>query len=469
MGFGPKMTDFSPVYPVSLKLPTFWTLRPLVRFRQAEAQFQIWQISSDSTRYYHVVSALDQETAAQVADFIQSPPEEGKYEAFKALLIGTFGLSRREPGARLLHLDGLGDRLPSALMNEMLALADGHKPCLMFEQAFLEQLSEDIHLLLADADFSDPWKVADRAGVLWKAKRERVASVSQITRPRAQQQTRPGPAGGHTQHRGRSEEDSEQWCFYHQRWGTEACCCRPPYKGQGQLLLMTMAAGHQDSLLYVWDKQSGHCFLVDTGVKISVLPPTGYDTRNRKPEPTLTAANSSTIWTYSTRTVQLQFSASQFTWDFTQATVAQPLLGADFLRAHSLLVDLQGKRLVHAETFQTFSLGEAKLPAPHLDSHHAVGQRIHQNPGGLSIDSGTAVHGSHAQTRGTAPHPDPGTTPPRLRTKAPPWKSSTWQRRSSKEWRNWGSYRGPTAHGPPPRTWCPKQPGVGDHAATTAD
>ncbi|XP_059811654.1 uncharacterized protein LOC132384523 [Hypanus sabinus] len=173
-------------------------------------------------------------------------------------------------------------------MNKMLALADGHKPCLMFEQAFLEQLPGDIHLLLVDTDFSDPRKVAARADVLWKAKRESMVSVGQITRPRAQQQTRPGLAGGRTQHRGRSEEDSEQWCFYHQRWGTEARHCRPPCKGQGQgqLLLMTMAAGHHDSLLYVWDKQSGRCFLVDTGAEISDLPPTGYNTRNRKPEPT---------------------------------------------------------------------------------------------------------------------------------------------------------------------------------------
>ncbi|XP_072924287.1 uncharacterized protein [Hemitrygon akajei] len=212
------MTDSSSVHAVLLKLLTFWMLRPRVWFSQAEAQFQIRQISSDSMRYYHVVSALDQETAAQVADFIQSPPEGGKYEAFKALLIGTFGLSQCERGARLLHLDGLGDRLPSALMNEMLALADGHKPCLMFEQACLEQLPGDIHLLLADADFSDPRKVAAQADVLWKAKRESVASLGQITRPHAQQRTRPGPAGGRTRHRGRSEDDSEQWCFYHQRW-----------------------------------------------------------------------------------------------------------------------------------------------------------------------------------------------------------------------------------------------------------
>ncbi|XP_051898604.1 uncharacterized protein LOC127585295 [Pristis pectinata] len=160
------------VQAVALKLPIIWTLQPRVWFDQAEAQFQIRQITRDDTKYYNVVSALNQSTAAQVEDFIQAPPEEEKYDKFKILLLETFGLSRREQASRLLHLDGLGDRPPSVLMNKMLALADGHKPCLMFKQAFLEQLPDDIHLLLADADFSDPRKVAARADVLWRAKKE---------------------------------------------------------------------------------------------------------------------------------------------------------------------------------------------------------------------------------------------------------------------------------------------------------
>ncbi|XP_051875026.1 uncharacterized protein LOC127572127 isoform X3 [Pristis pectinata] len=227
------MTDNTAANAVALKLPTFWTLWPRVWFDQAEAQFQLWQITSDSTRYYHVVSSLDQETAAQVRDFIQSPPKEDKYPAFKALLLRTFGLSRRERAARLLHLDGLGDKSPSALMNEMLALAEGHKPCLMFEQVFLEQLPDDIHLLLADADFSNPREVAARADILWKAKRESGLSVGQIARPLAQRQPKPVPAAKQPHPRNTDDNTDDQLCFYHQRWGAEARRCRPPCKFQG--------------------------------------------------------------------------------------------------------------------------------------------------------------------------------------------------------------------------------------------
>ena len=47
---------------VSLKLPTFWASQPQVWFEQAEAQFHIRQITADDTKYYYVISALDQDT-----------------------------------------------------------------------------------------------------------------------------------------------------------------------------------------------------------------------------------------------------------------------------------------------------------------------------------------------------------------------------------------------------------------------
>ena len=123
---------------VSLKLPTFWTSQPQVWFEQAEAQFHIRQITADATRYYYVVSALDQDTGVHVIDFLRHPPDDNKYEGIKKLLNNTFGASRRARASKLLRMFGLGDRKPSVLMNEMLAQMDGRKPCLLCKQVFLE-------------------------------------------------------------------------------------------------------------------------------------------------------------------------------------------------------------------------------------------------------------------------------------------------------------------------------------------
>jgi len=74
---------------VSLKLPTFWTSQPEVWFTQAEAQFHIHNITADATKYYYVVSALDQPTAGRVLDVLQSPPIEDKYDHLKQHLLRT--------------------------------------------------------------------------------------------------------------------------------------------------------------------------------------------------------------------------------------------------------------------------------------------------------------------------------------------------------------------------------------------
>ena len=117
-------------------------------------------------------------------------------------------------------------------------------------------------------------------------------------------------------------------------------------KRAGRSPVVASATGHNDSLLYVWDRNSGRRFLVDTGVEVSVLTATGLDTRTNEAGPSLKAANGSCIKTYGVRSTKLRFASHQYKWNFVVADVSLPLLGADFLRANSLLVDLKGKCLV---------------------------------------------------------------------------------------------------------------------------
>lgn len=122
------------------------------------------------------------------------------------------------------------------------------------------------------------------------------------------------------------------------------------------------AVGHnQNRLLYAWDRYSRRRFLVDTGAEVSVLPATRADKHSNKQGGKLTATNGSGIRTFGTRTITLQFNKNHFKWAFTIAEVSQPLLGADFLRAHSLLVNIRGKRLIDPHDFasspNTYNLG----------------------------------------------------------------------------------------------------------------
>ena len=81
---------------VALKLPAFWTSQPEVWFAQAEAKFNLRKIDTDETKYYYVVAALDQSTAARLIDLISNPPDKEKYSTLKTRLTNTFGLCKRE-------------------------------------------------------------------------------------------------------------------------------------------------------------------------------------------------------------------------------------------------------------------------------------------------------------------------------------------------------------------------------------
>ena len=118
--------------------------------------------------------------------------------------------------------------------------------------------------------------------------------------------------------------------------------------------------------MFIADKNSGRNFLVDA--EVSVLPATGLDTRTASRGPSLLAANGTSIKTYGMRTVPLWVGGRRYTCKFILARVARPLLGADFLRTHSLMVDLKKRRLVVAETYSSVPLGVAGSAAPQLNA-----------------------------------------------------------------------------------------------------
>ena len=52
---------------LSLKLLPFRVAEPQIWLAQAEAQFALWKIVTDNTKYFYVLSALDQATVWHMA------------------------------------------------------------------------------------------------------------------------------------------------------------------------------------------------------------------------------------------------------------------------------------------------------------------------------------------------------------------------------------------------------------------
>ena len=129
---------------------------------------------------------------------------------------------------------------------------------------------------------------------------------------------------------------------------------------------------NKSRLLYAWDQNSGRRFLVDTGAEVSIFPATRVDRNSRDLGTKLTAANGSTSSTIGKRSIQMKFDKRHFEWIFTITQVSQPLLGADFLRAHSLLVDIRDQCLLDPGDFTSIPLRSITAAMPHLGSIASV-------------------------------------------------------------------------------------------------
>jgi hypothetical protein len=107
---------------VSVRLPPFWAERPTVWFTQAEAQFSLAGITSEKTKFFHVISQLDHRYAAEVEDIITYPLEQDPYTTLKAELVGQLTPSKGQRVRQLLTLE-LGDCKPSQFLRHLRSLA----------------------------------------------------------------------------------------------------------------------------------------------------------------------------------------------------------------------------------------------------------------------------------------------------------------------------------------------------------
>jgi HEPN domain-containing protein len=170
---------------VAVKLPEFWVKDPKMWFSQAEAQFRRARITQETTMYDYVLMKLPQDVVMSVRALIsaiEADPvkQEASYTLLKEALMGSFGMTKWQMAYALLDHPDLGDRRPSAMMAEMLALRfETTPPDSLFLALFLRRVPTSIRDHLAAANHETATAMATHADILWDARNS--ASVSTVS------------------------------------------------------------------------------------------------------------------------------------------------------------------------------------------------------------------------------------------------------------------------------------------------
>lgn len=235
---------------VAIKTPPFWKGDPNIWFAQIEAQFVLGGINNDTTKFYHVITAVDTEILTQVSDIIQTPPVNNKYDTLKARLVSIYTDSEEKKLRKLLSEVELGDRKPSTLLNEMQRLGGVALSSELLKSLWLQHLPIAMQSCLAvtSGTVEELSKLADKIGEIGEPRVvAAVASdpttellkqlIKDVAELKLERNSRKDQDQQRTSSRSRSRSGFKIWgpakdglCFYHTNFKHKAKKCVEPCK-----------------------------------------------------------------------------------------------------------------------------------------------------------------------------------------------------------------------------------------------
>ncbi|GFR32453.1 retrovirus-related Pol polyprotein from transposon 297 [Trichonephila clavata] len=230
---------------ISVKVPPFWRANPEIWFSQLESQFVLAGITTEITKFLHVVSALQPEELGIVGDIILNPPVVKPYTALRTRLCSQYAETEEHRLRGLISGMQLGDRKPSRLLLEMRSKASSRISEEMLKSLFIQWLPTHVQLILAISnDQLD--KLAEMAdGVMAVAASTSSIHVidaenqdiktmlmeisSHLSRLETQERSSScGPAGRFHRRSPSRESGAHKHCWYHRRFKERSTKCRKP-------------------------------------------------------------------------------------------------------------------------------------------------------------------------------------------------------------------------------------------------
>lgn len=233
---------------VAVKPPPFWRANPEIWFKQMESQFALAGVTTELTKFHHVVSALQPEELAVVGDIILNTPSVDPFTVIKKRLCDQYADSESQRLRDLISGMQLGDRRPSRLLLEMRSKAGSQINDDLLKSLFLQRMPTNVQQILSISN-DNLDKLAEMAdGIMAATTTNSAPSVNAVSASADEPDLRAmlteitsrlsrleSRSRDHSRNRSQRRSTSRNrhdvnpaHCWYHRRFQERATKCRAP-------------------------------------------------------------------------------------------------------------------------------------------------------------------------------------------------------------------------------------------------
>ena len=213
----------------SVQLPMFSRDDPEAWFMHTDNEFALRSITAETTKFTYLVSKLDNQTQRHVRANIISPHASQPYTHLKNILLQNFGLSEKDRANQLLDDTPQGDRSPTDIMMDLIALARDDDIKFVLKHLFLRKLPKEVRGPMGACKETDLMEFAKEATEIWRGFQDSQTSSVNAIQPRVQPRQRQQSS---TSSAARQKREKSSKCWYHATWGDKARKCERPCSWQ---------------------------------------------------------------------------------------------------------------------------------------------------------------------------------------------------------------------------------------------
>ena len=166
---------------LAVRLPPFSLDDPEVFFALAEVNFEAAGITGDTTKFIHVISALDSTTRNKVREILLNLPAANRYDTLKGALISRLVATQQQKTRQLLEAELPGTRTPSEYLRHLQNLAGNTASATIIKTLWLSRLPTQTQTILATQTEANLNKLATLADAIADTVKPDIPQVEKVT------------------------------------------------------------------------------------------------------------------------------------------------------------------------------------------------------------------------------------------------------------------------------------------------